>query len=141
VGRGKEMRLSKSVMNLEESSDQQGVLKGKEDQKRIMMIGGIKVFLPYSLVEAREDVVGAATVEGQPAVIVKEMEKILEVAQGKEEEHIVETLTPWKRELEMLEDWLNHPDPIDDCHEETVIQMLVDENSKESLRIFIQGDE
>jgi hypothetical protein len=50
-------------------------------------------------------------------------------------------LTPWEMELEMLEDWLNHPEPVDDCHEKTVMQMLAEENSKESLIIFSQGVE
>jgi hypothetical protein len=50
-------------------------------------------------------------------------------------------LTPWEMELEMLEDWLNHPEPVDDCHEETVMQMIAEENSEESLRIFSQGAE
>jgi hypothetical protein len=50
-------------------------------------------------------------------------------------------LTPWEKELEMLEDWLNNPEPVDDCHEETVMQMLAEEHSKESLRNFSQGDE
>jgi hypothetical protein len=55
VGRGKEMRLSESLMNLEESSNQQGVLTS-EDQKSILMIGGIRVFLPHNPVEASESV-------------------------------------------------------------------------------------
>jgi hypothetical protein len=36
------------------------------------------------------------------------------------EEHADNMLTPWEMELEMLEDWLNHPEPVDDCHEETI---------------------
>ena len=107
------------------------------------MIGGIIAFLPNSPVEAnasiaREGIVQqesekeamgpndfkvncvcdvGAKKEGQPAMIVKEMEQISEATQGKEEEHIVEMLTPWEMELEMLEDWLNHPEPVDDCQE------------------------
>jgi hypothetical protein len=38
-----------------------------------------------------------------------------------EKEHPDEVLTPWEMELEMLEDWLNHPEPVDDFHEETVM--------------------
>jgi hypothetical protein len=33
------------------------------------------------------------------------------------EEHEDKMLTPWEMELEMLEDWLNHLEPVDDCHE------------------------
>ena len=50
-------------------------------------------------------------------------------------------LTPWEMELEMLEDWLNHPEPVDDCHEKTVMKMLVEEHSEELLKNFSQGDE
>jgi hypothetical protein len=50
-------------------------------------------------------------------------------------------LTPWEMELEMLEDWLNHLEPVDDCHEETVMQMLAEEHSEELLKNFSQGDE
>jgi hypothetical protein len=50
-------------------------------------------------------------------------------------------LTPWEMDLEMLEDWLNHPEPVDDCHEQIVIQMLTEEHSKESLRNFSQEAE
>jgi hypothetical protein len=66
VGKGKEMRLSESLMNSEESSDQQGVMTG-ENQKRILIIGGIEVFLPSIPVEARACVADATTAGGQPA--------------------------------------------------------------------------
>jgi hypothetical protein len=73
VGRGKEMRLSKSLMNSEESSYQQGVLTG-ENQKSILMIGGIQLFLPRNPVEARACVVDATTEERQPTETVMEEE-------------------------------------------------------------------
>jgi hypothetical protein len=42
-----EMRLSESLMNSEKSSDQQGALIGEEeDQRCILIIGGISIFLP-----------------------------------------------------------------------------------------------
>jgi hypothetical protein len=31
------------------------------------------------------------------------------------EEHGNEMLTPWEKEIEMLEDWLNNPELVDDC--------------------------
>jgi len=46
-------------------------------------------------------------------------------------------LTPWEKELEMLEDWLNNPEPVDECREQTVMQMLAEEHSEELLRNFI----
>jgi hypothetical protein len=119
----------------------QGQLIEKEDQKSLLMIGGIKVFLPYSLVEARCVLPMQQQKEGQPAVTVKEMEQMSEAAQGEEEEHADKMLTPWEKELEMLEDWLKNPEPVDDCQEQTVMQMLAEEHSKESLRNFSQGDE
>ena len=63
MGKGKEMRLSESLMNSEESLDQQGVLTG-ENHKRILMIGGIQVFLPESPIEARACVADATTEGG-----------------------------------------------------------------------------
>jgi hypothetical protein len=68
-------------------------------------------------------------------------EKISEAAQGKEEDHTDKMLTPWEMELEMLEDWLNHPEPVDDCHEQKILEMLAEEHSEESIRNFIQGAE
>jgi hypothetical protein len=49
--------------------------------------------------------------------------QISEAAQGKEEEHTVDMLTPWEKELEMLEDWLNNLEPVGDYREQTVMQM------------------
>jgi hypothetical protein len=109
----------------------------KEDQKSILMIGGIKVFLPYIPIEASMCVSNATTTERQPTMTIMMKEHMSEHAQGKEEEHIDKMLTPWEMELEMLEDWLNHPEPVDDYHKETVMKMIAEENSKESLRIFI----
>jgi hypothetical protein len=73
VGKGNQMRLSESLMNSEVSSDHREELMEKEDQTHFLIIGGIEVFLPYSLVEAREDGVGAAT-ERQPTQTVMEEE-------------------------------------------------------------------
>jgi hypothetical protein len=101
VHRGKEVRLSESLRDLRVSSGQQGVLISedscgfadhvneygdklkiypiqKEYQKSILMNGGIKVFLPYSPVEAIVCVANVGTVEGQPFVTIKEMEQMSE---------------------------------------------------------------
>jgi hypothetical protein len=58
-----------------------------------------------------------------------------------EEEHADEILTPWEMELKMLEDWLNHPEPVNDCHEQTVMQILEKEHSEKLLKNFSQGAE
>jgi hypothetical protein len=86
VGREKEMRLSKSLRSSEVSSGQQGVLidedscgfvdhvneddeklntsiTKEEDQRSILIIGGIRVFLPSNPIEVRESVADAATEE------------------------------------------------------------------------------
>jgi hypothetical protein len=49
VGKEEEVRLFESLKNSKESSDQQGVLTEEEDQRHILIIGGIKVFLPSNL--------------------------------------------------------------------------------------------
>jgi hypothetical protein len=101
VGRGKEMRLSKSLMNSEESSDQQGVLTG-ENQKSILMIGGIRVFLPSSPVEARACVADATTEERQPTetVMEEEVEQTLMFSQGEKDERSTEWLKIFSQEAE-----------------------------------------
>jgi hypothetical protein len=57
---------------------------------------------------------------------VMEEEKVeqVQISALVDEEHAYMMLTPWEMELEMLEDWLNHPEPVDDCHEQTIMQML-----------------
>jgi hypothetical protein len=91
--KGESMRLYESLMNSEVSSYQQGILVSKdscgftdhmneyddklktctiqeEDQRNLLIIGGIRIFLPHSLDEAKVCVVDAA-VEGQPTLTVK----------------------------------------------------------------------
>jgi hypothetical protein len=58
---GKEEQMSSEL-----SSYQQGQLPEKENQKDILMIGGIQIFLPLSPVEERVCVADAATGERQP---------------------------------------------------------------------------
>jgi len=89
----------------------------EKDQRNILIIRGIWIFLPSIQDEARENVVGAATTKRQPSMNVKEMEKMSEATQRKEEENIIDMLTPWEKELEVLEDWLNNLEPVDDCGE------------------------
>jgi hypothetical protein len=43
----------------------------EEDQKRILMIGGIEVFLPHRLAEVKNCVADATTTEGQPVVTIR----------------------------------------------------------------------
>jgi hypothetical protein len=123
-------------MSLEMSSYQQGQMTEEKDQKDILIIGGIQIFLPGSPVEVRVCVVDIAAIERQPTetIMEKELEQIPEATQeeGKEhsegwldsfsqeaeketvvalklttkEEHGGKIITPWEMELEMLEDWL-----------------------------------
>jgi hypothetical protein len=79
--------------------------------------------------------------ERQPSKTVKEMEKMSEVAQGKEEENTVEMLTPWEKEIEMLEDWLNHTQLVYDYHGWKIMQKLAEESSEELLKNFSQRAE
>ena len=45
-----------------------------------------------------------------------------------EEQNAAKMLTPWEKELEMLEDWLNNPEPEDGC-QWTVMQIVGEEHS------------
>jgi hypothetical protein len=65
------MRPHESLMNLEVSSDQREEMIEKEDQKSILMIGGIQIFLPHSPVEASEGVADGETTKRQPTETVK----------------------------------------------------------------------
>jgi hypothetical protein len=58
VGRDEQMRLSESLINSEVSLDQQVQLTKEEDWRNLLMIGGIKIFLPFSQEEAEIYVVG-----------------------------------------------------------------------------------
>jgi hypothetical protein len=101
VGKGEEMRLSDSLMNSEVSLDQQGMLT-EEDQRSILIIGGIEIFLPSSPVEARACVADATTEEGQPTVTVieeEEKEKTLMFSPAEGEEHSTELLKFSARKL------------------------------------------
>jgi hypothetical protein len=52
-GKGEQMRPCESLMNSEVSSHQQGE-RTEKDQRCLLIIGGIEVFLPHSQVEAKE---------------------------------------------------------------------------------------
>jgi hypothetical protein len=71
------------------------VLTEEEDQRHILIIGGINIFLPSNPVEASAHVEGAAE-ERQPTktVIKEEKEKTLKSSQEmeEEEEHSTELL-------------------------------------------------
>jgi hypothetical protein len=112
VGKGIRIRLSESLRSSEVSSDQQGVLIDEyscgfadhvneddeklntstireEYQRCILIIGGIKTFLPRSQVEASINVAGAAK-KGQPTETFKEeeeKEKTLMFSLSEGEEH------------------------------------------------------
>jgi hypothetical protein len=46
VVKEEELTLSKSLKKSEEASDHQGVIKEEEDQRHILIIGGIGILLP-----------------------------------------------------------------------------------------------
>jgi hypothetical protein len=58
-------------------------------------------------------------------------------APTEEEEHTIDMLTPWEKELEMLEDWFNNPGPKDGC-QQIVMQIVGEDHSTELLRNFSQ---
>jgi hypothetical protein len=61
-------------MNSKLSSYQPEELTEEKDQKDILIIGGIEVYLPLSLVEARVYVADATTGKRKPTVTIGEME-------------------------------------------------------------------
>jgi hypothetical protein len=65
----------------------------EEDQRSVLIIGGIHIFLPRIPVEARACVAYAA-VEGQPmqTLIKENKEKTLEYSPAEGEEHLAEFL-------------------------------------------------
>jgi hypothetical protein len=74
----------------------------EEDQRSVLIIGGIKIFLPRSQVEASVQVSGA-TGEIQPVEIVieEEMDQILKSVQvEEEEEHSEKLLKIFSQEVE-----------------------------------------
>jgi hypothetical protein len=99
VGKGDEVRLPKRLMNSTRSSYHQGELM-EEDQRRIMIIGGIEIFLPNNQTEATSQSLGAIEEEGKPAEIgiMREKEKILMSTPVEEEDHKVKILTLWEKE-------------------------------------------
>jgi hypothetical protein len=87
VGTGKEVRLFESLMNSELSSYQPEELMEREDQRNLLIIGGIEIFLPLRSVGDKTCVADAATVEGQPTetVMEEEVEQPLMIAQAEKE--------------------------------------------------------
>jgi PIN domain nuclease of toxin-antitoxin system len=53
----------------------------------------------------------------------EEKEQILKSAPAEEEENIVELITQWEMDLEMLEDRLNNPEESEKECQETVMQI------------------
>jgi hypothetical protein len=104
VGRDEQMRLSEGLINSEMSLDQHEQLREEEDMRDLLMIGGIKVLLPFTQEEAEVCVADeATTIEEKSVVTVKEeLEQTLEAAQADEEEneHSEECLNAFIQEAE-----------------------------------------
>jgi hypothetical protein len=108
VGKGEEMRLSDSLMNSEMSSDQQGVLIERGDQRSVMIIGGIQIFLPSRPVEVTMHVADSCNrrrTTNNDCHRGRRNGECQNLPQQKKR-HAVKMFTPWEKELEMLEDWL-----------------------------------
>jgi hypothetical protein len=76
-------------------------------------LGESRYSFQASQVEAKA-CVESAEEEGQPMQTVMEEEMVQKLTYSqeemKEEEHTSQMLTPWEKELKLLEDWLCHPD-------------------------------
>jgi hypothetical protein len=79
----------------------------EKDQRSVLVIGGVEIFLPSSRGEVSTDVADAT--EGQQDETVMEEEEQILKSVPTEEEHPVELLTQWEMELKALEDWLDSP--------------------------------
>jgi len=86
----------------------------EKDQGSILVIGGIEVFLPHSPIKARECVADAKNIHPAVAIIEEEKEKMLMFTLVEEEENTINILSPWEKELDMWEDWLNDREPEND---------------------------
>jgi hypothetical protein len=110
----------------------------EEGQRCILIIGGIQIFLPNSPGEANSSIVheeitqqesekeamgpndfkdnyifdAGATEERQRTKTIKEEKILMSTPIGKEK-NSEEFLAQWEKELKMLEDWLNNPEPED----------------------------
>ena len=90
----------------------------EKDQRSILIIGEVHIFLPIIPTEASAQVVDVAKEEVHPVVnVIEEKEEILKCSLAEIDEHTVEFLTHWEMELKMLEDWLDNPEPEGGCHE------------------------
>jgi hypothetical protein len=87
----------------------------EKDQRSVLIIGGVEIFLPSSRGEASTDVAGAT--EGQCVETVMEEEEQILKSVPTEGEHPVELLTQWEMELKALEDWLDSLEPEGGCQE------------------------
>jgi hypothetical protein len=81
-----EMRMSEGLIVLEIDLDQQVQMTKDEDQNDILMIGGISIFLPFSLEEVENFIADVAISEEQSAVTVKQkLEQMVGTAQEDQE--------------------------------------------------------
>jgi hypothetical protein len=89
-------------MNSELNSDQQMQLIEREDQRDLLMIGGIAIFLASSRGEVKVFIIDATKArEKQPDVTIKELEKTQVFSQAVEEdEHSKEWLNIFSQEDE-----------------------------------------
>jgi hypothetical protein len=106
----------------------------EKDQRSVMVIGGVKIFLPSSQGEANTYI--AIAREGHQAeTIVKEEMRILRSVPI--EENLVELLAQWELELKELEDWLGTPGP-EGCYQEIA---MTEETHQHELQLEEDGQE
>jgi hypothetical protein len=92
----------------------------EKDQRSILVIGEVEIFLPNNQGEVSIDVVDAT--EGQQDEIVMEEEEQILKFVPTEEENPVELLTQWEMDLKELEDSLDSPELEGGCHEIAMLE-------------------
>jgi hypothetical protein len=82
-------------MSSEMNSYQQGQMTEEKDQKDILIIGGIQIFLPGSPIEVRVCVADVAATERQLAETIKEEEELEQISKAAQEEEGNEHSEEW----------------------------------------------
>jgi hypothetical protein len=105
----------KTVSHVNEDDEKfQTSITEKEDQRIVLIIGGVEIFLPSGRGEASTDVADATGRQPTETVMEEKEHILMSVPTG---ERLVELFTQWELELKALEDWLGNLEPEGGCRE------------------------
>jgi hypothetical protein len=92
----------------------------EKDQRIVLIIGGVNIFLPSGRGEANIDV--ADVRRGQQAETVMGEKEHISMSDPTEGERLVDLLTQWELESRELEDWLDSPRLEGGCQEIAMLE-------------------